>query len=311
MLKIVLLMFGFVMLLIQHFIPFETSVQSIIFIVGILIVGVPHGAADFLVASQNALLTEKVFSTKKFFTVYLGRLILFGLVLSIFPLVGIILFLFFAAFHFGETDLHKFKTNTLLGKILVITYGVVILSVIVLHHFDEVIPILRLFEAGKQSYDVINWFSQKRYLILSINGIIFFISTFIYFLKNSQIDEIDKGQFLIRFALILFILFNLPMLMGFTFYFVLWHSILSLKNIVLYLRKKNTVTYKTIAKQILLYSFIALLGIFLFGLSGFMFVNENSTTAYIFIGLAVLTAPHMEIMYEMYGAIRQKKQVSL
>jgi hypothetical protein len=96
------------------------------------------------------------------------------------------------------------------------------------------------------------------------------------------------------------------MLLGFTFYFVVWHSLLSIKNIISYLRKENTFSYKTIMKQILLYSFLAIAGIVIFGLTGFMFINTNSVAGYIFLGLAVLTAPHMKIMYDMYGAIRQK-----
>lgn len=306
--KIVLLLLGLMLLLVQHYVtPISTNTQYVIFIIGILLLGVPHGAADLLVAARNADLSEKTFSQKKFFVVYLGRLFLFGVVLFFFPVAGNILFIFFAAYHFGETDLYQFKTNTITGKIFVISYGLVILSVILLHHFDEVKPIYQLFESGRENQAVINWISQNRYYILFANGSIFFIAAFIYFLNNNDPDNTDTGQFLVRFACILFILFNLPMLLGFTFYFVVWHSLLSLNNIVSYLRKKNTVSYKIITKQILLYSITAITGIGLFGLTGFMFINENAVAGYIFLGLAVLTAPHMEIMYGMYGAIRQKR----
>jgi Brp/Blh family beta-carotene 15,15'-monooxygenase len=306
--KIVLLLLGLILLLFQHFIvAIEPNTQYFIFIIGILLLGVPHGAADLLVAARNADLSEKIFSKQKFFIVYLGRLVLFAGVLFLFPVAGNLLFIFFAAYHFGETDLYQFKTHTLAGKIFVISYGLVILSVILLHHFDEVKPIYQLFESGKENQAIIEWISQNRYHILTANGSIFFIATFIYFFKNRHQDNSDTGQFLVRFACILFILFNLPMLLGFTFYFVVWHSLLSLDNIVSYLRKKNTVSYKTITKQILLYSTLAIAGIGIFGLTGFMFINENAVAGYIFLGLAVLTAPHMEIMYGMYGAIRQKR----
>ena len=306
--KIVLLILGLLLLFVQHYIvAIQPNTQYFIFVAGILLLGVPHGAADLLVAARNADLSEKTFSQKKFFIVYLGRLVLFACLLFLFPVAGNILFIFFAAYHFGETDLYQFKTNTLAGKIFVIAYGLVILSVILLHHFDDVKPIYQLFESGKENQHIINWISQNRYYILSANGTLFFMAAFIYFLKNKHLDNSDTGQFLVRFACILFILFNLPMLLGFTFYFVVWHSLLSLNNITSYLMKKNTVSYKTITKQILLYSFIAIAGIGIFGFTGFMFINENAVAGYIFLGLAVLTAPHMEIMYDMYGAIRQKR----
>jgi hypothetical protein len=97
------------------------------------------------------------------------------------------------------------------------------------------------------------------------------------------------------------------MLLGFTFYFVLWHSLLSLNNIILYLRKKNTVSSQTIVKQIVLFSLLAIAGIGLFGLTGFMFINRDVVAGYIFLGLAVLTAPHVGIMYDMYDTIRHKR----
>ena len=239
--KIVLLIMGLALLLIQNYIAaIQPGTQFLIFIAGILLLGVPHGAADLMVAAKNADLSEKIFSKKKFLTVYIGRLLLFACVLFLFPVAGNILFMFFAAYHFGETDLYQFKTNTLAGKIFVISYGMVILSVILLHHFNDVKPIYQLFESGRENQAIIDWISQNRYLILSVNGILFFAATFIYFLKNKHFDSSDTGDFLVRFACILFILFNLPMLLGFTFYFVVWHSVLSLNNIVTYLRKKNT-----------------------------------------------------------------------
>lgn len=310
--KIVLLILGLILLLVQHYVTaIEPKTQYFIFLVGILLLGVPHGAADLLVAARNAELSEKYFSKIKFFIVYLGRLVLFACMLFLFPVAGNILFIFFAAYHFGETDLYQFKTNTLTGKIFVISYGLLILSVILLHHFNDVMPIYQLFKSGRENLAVINWISQNRYFLLSVSGILFFISAFIYFLKNRHPNHSDTGQFLVRFALILFILFNLPMLLGFTFYFVVWHSLLSLNNIISYLREKNTVSYKIITKQILLYSFLAIAGIGIFGITGFMFINEDAVAGYIFLGLAVLTAPHMEIMYKMYGVIRQKTDGSL
>jgi len=46
-------------------------------------------------------------------------------------------------------------------------------------------------------------------------------------------------------------------------------------------------------------------------LAGSMFINENAIAGYVFVGLAVLTAPHMEVMYKMYATIRQKRNESI
>ena len=312
MLRIVLLFLGLSLIFVQQYVvAIEENIQFLIFILGVLLLGVPHGAADLLVATKYADLSEKEFSKKQFLFVYLFRLVMFAIILFLFPVIGSILFILFAAYHFGETDLHQFKTDTVLGKVFVMSYGLIILSVILMHHFDEVKPIYQLLDLGKGNELIVDWISENRYLILSLSGIVFFSSTFIYFLNNNHFENKDKGQFLIRLAFILFILFNLPMLLGFTFYFVFWHSLLSLNNILNFLRKEKTFSYKTISKQMFLYSFLAIVGIVMFGLAGSMFINENAIAGYVFVGLAVLTAPHMEVMYKMYGTIRQKRNESI
>jgi len=310
MLRIALLLSGCLLLLFQQYIlPVDTNTQFLIFLIGILLLGVPHGAADLLVASQNAETGKQSFSKIRFLVVYISRLFAFAAILCFFPLAGNLLFIFFAAYHFGETDLYQFKTNTFLGKLFVIFYGLLILSVILLHHFEEVKPLYQMFQAGKDNTAFINWLDIHRYNIISVAGILFFTTTFIYFLRNTNTDKKDKGQFLIRLAIILFILFNLPMLLGFTFYFVVWHSVLSLNNIVTYLRKNNLYSQNKIKKEILLYSVLAIVGIALFGLTGFMFISSNAVVGYLFLGLAVLTAPHMQIMHDMYNSLRKIKAV--
>ena len=307
--KIVLLVLGLILLLIQHStIAIPANTQIIIFIVGILFLGVPHGAADVLVAERNADVAKKKFSKNKFCGEYTARLVIFACVLYFFPVAGNIIFILFAAYHFGETDLHQFKTNTLPGKLLVVSYGLVILSVILLPHFDDVIPMYQAFDAGSENQDILHWISVNRYSLMTANAVIFLIAIVIYFLKNKSVGQLNAGLFLVRFGLIVLILFNLPILLGFTFYFVVWHSLLSLDNIINYLREKNKVSYKKITKEIALYSFLAIAGISVFGMSVFMFANESAIAQYIVISLAVLTAPHMEVMYEMYTAIRNKQQ---
>lgn len=305
LLRTTLLISGCLLLLFQQYIlPVSTATQFIIFLTGILLLGVPHGAADLLVAAQNSGSGKKSFSKFRFLAVYVSRLLAFAALFWFFPVAGNLLFIFFAAYHFGETDLYQFKTNTVLGKLFVVSYGLLILSVLLLHHFEEVKPIFQLFQSGKENAALINWIEIHRYNIISVSGILFFTSAFVYFLMNRNSASKDKGEFLVRFAVILFILFNLPMLLGFTFYFVVWHSVLSITSIVTYLKKDKTNSGSIITNQILLYSGLAMGGIVLFGLAGFMFISSETVTGYLFLGLAVLTAPHMQVMHDMYNQLR-------
>ena len=302
--KIALLAIGVSLIFIQkYFQPISIQLQFIIFVTGILFLGIPHGAADLLVATQNNLNENKPLSKLKFFINYLGRLILFSLSLWFFPLPATLLFIIFSAYHFGETDLYQFKITNITGLLFVISYGMIIIDVIILSHFEEAKLLFKIFNLNSKQTELINLIEQYRYVILFFSALFFFICTFINFFVNGR-DQKKNGEFLVQLALISSILFFLPMILGFTFYFIVWHSVLSLSNIVSYLRKDDLYAATFIAKQISIYSVLAIVGIILFGLSGFMLMDHNSMTLSIFIGLAVLTAPHMQIMHEMYNNTR-------
>jgi Brp/Blh family beta-carotene 15,15'-monooxygenase len=240
-----------------------------------------------------------------FFVNYLARLLGFGAILWFFPLIGNILFILLAAYHFGETDLHLFKTDTFIGKFLVTSYGLVILSIILMPNFDEVRPILLIFKAGSDNLAFINWLDSHRIGIILSSTFLFILGLAVYILKNKDVVFSENKFFSIQFLLILVILYNLPMVLGFTFYFVIWHSTLSLKNITSYLQKNSSFnTTNLVFRQIVFYSLLAIGGILIFGFAGFMFINNNAIMAYSFLGLAVLTAPHMQVMHDMYHKIR-------
>jgi beta-carotene 15,15'-dioxygenase len=79
MLQIAMLLLGFLLLLVQYYFqPFTSAHQLFFFLAGIIILGVPHGAADLLVAMQNAGSGKNSFSKYRFFKTYLGRLVLFA-----------------------------------------------------------------------------------------------------------------------------------------------------------------------------------------------------------------------------------------
>ena len=66
-------------------------------------------------------------------------------------------------------------------------------------------------------------------------------------------------------------------------------------------------TYPFIARQIVFYSLLALVGIALFIFTGYLDFSSRAVVIYILFGLAVLTAPHMNIMHEMYNRLRKSK----
>jgi beta-carotene 15,15'-dioxygenase len=311
MIKVILISIGvFTLLLQQSGFAMSTQTQFILFIIGIILFGIPHGAADLLVANKNADNTNLTFSKIKFFANYLGRLFLFACIIYLFPIIGIILFLIFAAYHFGETDLYHVQSNTLIGKLFTVSYGFVILSILLLTNINEVKVIVHLSFVTNSYENVFIWLSLNKFFLLSCSVFFFFVCTFLHFLFHKS-TLANSDYFLVQMIIVLFLLYNLPLILGFTFYFVIWHSLLSLQNIFHYIRKDNSIKVSIIYKQIFLFSSIAIVGTSVFGLAGFMFANNTAVTGYVFVGLAVLTAPHMEIMHSMYFSVRNQKQMPI
>jgi len=301
MLRVILIGVGIILLFIQHLLT--KDVQFLLFMIGIIVLGIPHGAADMLVAGKSAATGHRTKQLYRFLLTYLFRLISFGLLLYFFPLMGSMLFILFAAYHFGETDLHQFQTETWSGKIFIISYGLLLLGVIILQHFDEVMPLLASLSGEIGLSSQINFINEHRIFILCSLAACFFLSTFIYFANNENTDQ--GGRFLVQFGVVLLIVYQLPLLLGFTFYFVCWHSILSVTNILRFLKQDRNFSMAYTAKQIVMYSVIAMAGISILGYLGMQWYSANGMIMSIFIGLAILTAPHMQIMYDMYKKIRQ------
>lgn len=299
-----LLLLGGALLLVQQVLQlFTPEVQSALFLLGIVLLGVPHGAADLLVSVQQAREAERVFRMPMFLFGYVGRLVIFATVLYFLPLIGSALFILFSAYHFGETDLSGLRTETLLGKAVVLNYGLVIMGIILLGHAEEVRPILAVLNGSVGQALWLERTISSKLALLGISMVLFFGSAFAYFVVNPS-ARADGGDFLASFALLALLLHFLPLVLGFVFYFIGWHSLLSLRNILLYLRKDGLCSTGIILKRMAFYSMLALLGIGLLAVCGFAYMTTGTLLASVIVGLAVLTAPHMGVMHLMYARMR-------
>jgi len=307
MLRTLLLLTGGLLFLFTELgVAIPAGAQFGLLITGIIILGIPHGAADLLVATQNSSAAKRSFSTKKFLTSYISRLILFAGILYFFPVPGLCFFLLLSAYHFGETDLYQFNTSNFPGKILAASYGLVLLTVLLVNNLETIKPLFNLTGYGKESAPVFSVLELYRDELLSLSLVFFFCSIFVYFQFNKT-GKAVSAQFLLHFAGLVLILYHLPLLLGFTFYFVIWHSVLSLRNIMDYLRKEGRYSARTVIRQICFFSLIALGGILLTGITGYMFISIEAVLLGLFGGLAVLTAPHLQVMHDMYVRLRNDK----
>ena len=306
MLKWGLLLTGVLLLITNHATIFISgNVQIVLFVLGMVLVGIPHGAADMLIAKQTAINSNTTFSLPLFLAIYLSKVLLFGIFIYYFTGVGIILFIILASYHFGETDLYFINTTTAVGKLLVFTYGLLILATLLLHHITTVNELIQPLLQHTHITLNIRWIQANNSIILSITTLLLLATLFIYLLNNND----HKAPFelvLIQNAIIVLLLYFMPLILGFTFYFIIWHSVVSLHKILLYLHKHGKYSYATIVKQIGLYSSLSYVGITIIVVIANVFVSSSNLILLSILSLSVLTLPHMHIMKSMYGTMRTK-----
>jgi len=292
--------------------PISDNIQWIIFAVTILIAGIPHGALDHLVAKQNSTLHHQKFSSIKFYTTYLTRMALYGICWYFFPAFSLLLFIVLSAFHFGETDLSLPVTiRKLSASILQTNYGLLIVLVLLLTHSQEVLPILSLIE--KQNTGIISTIFNPRISAIILIGIsVLLLLNFAWIQRSHPLSVKWYLYIFIQTVFLLLVIISLPLPLAFAFYFGCWHSLHSLENIRQHLSDSNNkvIGFVALLKKCIPYSIIALTGIAILIILSSYLQAESVFLFFFFIGIAILTVPHLEVMSHMYKHLRKKDTIS-
>ena len=302
---ILLFVGGFFLGLHYYILPIDPKTQMIVLLSLVFLVGVPHGALDFLVDEQNKEALQQKFSIKKFVSLYLLRLFSFALI-WIFPWVAFSIFMVFSIYHFGETDMAGLLKTKKKAGILYVAYGAFILGVLLLVHLPQIkdtLPVIKNFVENSDSY---LFLEANRYLIIIALGFMFIIA--IVYQKSIDNIEVTLPQ-LIRLIVLLAIITLLPLLMAFTFYFALWHSVLSVRNIFSYFKSfNNNKKFDVICYKSILFSVLALGGmVMLYFVLSYFLPDMNMLFALLII-LSVLTLPHLQVMHRMYQNSNSKNE---
>jgi Brp/Blh family beta-carotene 15,15'-monooxygenase len=249
----------------ELFVPF--------WILGLLLVGIPHGALDHLHILKEPSLAKLFFYILKY--LFLGTAMYFSWSVSA-PL-ALFLFLTYSAWHFGEADLKLWIPTVKWPAIFI--WGLYVLLTLLFSHFTELGAMLK-------SMKVI----LPKGLIAAMNTNSFAL---IYF-------EVMVGLlFLWRFPLksvfcsliLLFIAAQLPLLAAFGLYFIFQHSINGWKQLKSSLGMTNMSLWIH-ALPFTIGSFLILCVLYYFD------IPVNWGQAFIF--LSALSFPHVFLMHRIY-----------
>lgn len=275
---------------------FSIEYQQITGFVIIFLFGILHGANDLRLISK--IRNEKSVSNYQKILLYYLTFVTVGVLLFyLLPEWALIIFVIVSAYHFGEQHWNQLvieKTTTVIS-LFQLGYGLFIFALLFYFHQKEVALII-----GEIIHGSVNPFNFNYFLW--ITGILLFILSLIIFRSNS----IFRNQLAVNivYLLLFTIIFrNSNLIWAFAIYFIIWHSLPSIKDQVCFLYGQYTF-------RNFLYYFKAAFGYWLLSLTGiallyFLFRKEAVFTALFFSFLAAITFPHVLVIMKMQNKIKE------
>lgn len=257
--------------------------------VNVLTIGIIHGANDLFILSK-ASKTAKKYQFGYLFIIYVFFVLIMVFALYSIPQWAILLFVLVSAYHFGEQQWHTSHTNnSLILYLFYAVYGMFLFALLFYTHIDYTISIIN---------DITNIFLVEHvfssFLIASTLLVLFFVV-----LNYKQLKSQLLFQLLALFSIAL-LFSQTSLLWSFSVYFVLWHSIPSLKEQARELFSNKSKPIQSFLKLALPYWILAMIG---FGLAlALLFYKDNMDTliAVFFSFLAAITIPHVFVIFRMY-----------
>ena len=262
----------------------NTESQSIISFILIFTFGLIHGANDIQLIQKKTLNYSINFFINSIllyvFIVILGILIFFYV-----PDFGLIFFVLFSSFHFGEQHLGSYQidSNNIFVKIILYTsYGSIILGLL----FS-----LQWLDTHVIIYEISELFISKKAIELY-----FYVAFTTFFIISLYYKNLRKILW-IETILIIFLGFffsRASLLLSFSVYFVFWHSIPSILDQLNFLYQKDNTRKMKYFLSSLPYWIMSILGLF-----GFYFYFHTKPETFLplfFSFLAAITFPHTIVM---------------
>jgi lycopene beta-cyclase len=235
--------------------------------IGFLVLGIPHGALDHL----HALRKPWGWNMPGYVLVYLtlGALILGLFYIS--PWIGLLCFLGYSMWHFGEADLAHWNLGKSWKSLLC---GCYVLGGILVSHAPETVQILREMKVFIPLDSVPS--ASMAYAWILLGGVFF-------------MGWLRKGAIAISIVSLL-LLCNLPLIPAFGLFFIFQHSLHGWKKI-------KEMSLKSDLRLWINALPFTLGAVVLFGLNTYY---ASFTWGQVFIFLAALSFPHVVLMASLY-----------
>ena len=249
---------------------FFSSLDTYVVVFGLLLVGIPHGALDHLTEGLSSV--KKV--TLKFILLYLGLMAPIFLIWHFAPILGLVFFLVYSAWHFGQTDMENWGIS---NPAIAFSWGASLLCFLFGTHFKEFNYILELIHVGSMPN-----LTNPEYWSYA-----FLIWPLIFALYKQK-------WYWLGLIVYLFLAQNLGLLLSFGLYFIIHHSFTGWLN----LKSKLKFSHAKMYLHALPFNLGA---IFLYWLLFVKMGQDIQTNAAMFlVFLSCVSFPHVICMSKFY-----------
>lgn len=262
-----------------------------------LIIGLPHGATDHGLFES---LGEGE-GLKKNFSFYFGYALilgLYGLIWYLLPLLAFGIFMLLSVYHFGQSNWVDVKYGKAWAdRLHYLLWGSGILLTPILLHAEEAAMIvgeMTHFQFGIPSPIIIS----NIIIGLAVANLLAILGLYLM----GGINWRRFGWEILGYGMLMALFFSNSLLLGFTVYFVFWHSLNSIQDQYRFFRDRlSTKTLRLVYAEI----GAVVLGAFAFCLiiwlgPGPQAALHPGIIGNVFIAISILTLPHMILVEQLY-----------
>ena len=271
------------------------SVQYILLIIGTVLIGIPHGAADNSIFYRLSPGTSPLV----FYITYIAGILAYGLLWFLLPVFAFIVFLLNTFYHFGQSNLFyaAVPESSWIKKAIYFPWGAFYILPPILFQYEEAEPIVQALigTIPPSPSAVIPLAPIISAALLAFNALVLIVLW-----RRRCITGRDTLRELLGLGILIFLYAVAPLFVSFIVYWAFWHALNSAVEIV---NLFNDTAYRPVRqfyRAALPLSLITFIGIALAAVFLDFYGDLPSSTALFFGVIAALTVPHTFVMEMLY-----------
>lgn len=273
-------------------------ITPLLLFISVVVLGIPHGAIDHIVAARVYGLNETLKGHLLFYTSYLFVMLLVGLLWLVFPIGGMVFFLMISIYHFGQADMVSLiNPNSKFSALFAWSRGLLVIGIIIFGHPEVSLPIIETAIRSEPGWFGFLYENARLFYF----GVLFlyFISFGIIFFSGGLL--VTKMRFILESMLLIALLTFTGPLVSFAIYFALWHSAGHVHEMMEYFRGKGeNITVGKFYRLATPFTAVSLLGLLLLFFVHQAYAFGDEMISLLFILISVLTLPHMFVVDRMF-----------